>query len=51
MIGQGEYETYLNNVNYALVLDTLSLEEVEQNYASRKHKDFEAKYLDKVTGI
>lgn len=50
-IGQGEYEAYLENVNYAIVIESLVIYRFDWSYTGEKPKDFEAKYLDKVVFI
>lgn len=48
---QGEYESYLNNVDYAKVIETLIVEGTEWNYSNGKHKGFKTKNLIKVYHI
>lgn len=50
-IWQGEYETYLSNVDYTIVIDSLVIEGTKWNYAIGKQRGFEAMYLVKVPHI
>lgn len=48
MIYQGEYKTYLDNVDYIEVIETLVMEGVKWEFSSGRYKSFHAKFLSKV---
>lgn len=50
-MSQGEYKNYLNNIDYTKVIETLAIKRVQLEYTSGKQKDFEAKYLSKISHI
>lgn len=44
-VSQGEYENYLNNVDYEEVIETLAMEGAEWEFSNGRYKAFKAKYL------